>query len=336
MLFRSAAVKGLALMVECWGANGDGQLGDGTTTNRSTPVTVSGLSFGIGASGIPVIPSVSAGFAHTCAAVGDALVGVGVQCWGNNAEGQLGDGTTVSSNVPVSVTGLGSTASTAAIIRVASGAAHSCALSLSGAVRCWGNNNAGQLGNGTTTSSPSAVAVTGLSSGVKAIAAGNSHSCAVTSVGGVKCWGDNTSGELGDGTTTNRSSPVDVVGLASGVVSVTAGAADTCALLEAGGVKCWGNNAAGQLGDATTTDRSTPVIPSGFSPAPPGAPKITAATAGNGTVSVSFTPSGDDRGAAPTSFRVDCGSLDGGTPGSATGIASPIAVGGLTNGRSYL
>jgi hypothetical protein len=234
--------------VRCWGFNGSGQLGDGTATNRLTPVNVVGLSSGVVA--------IAAGNDHTCARTS----GGGVKCWGSNGSGQLGDGTTTYRLTPVNVVGLSS-----GVIAIATGGWHTCALTSSGGVRCWGFNLFGQLGDGTTTSRSTPVNVVGLSSGVAAIAAGELHTCARTTTGGVRCWGDNSSGQLGDGTTTDRSIPVNVVGLSSGVAAIAAGSYHTCALISGGGVRCWGNNWYGQLGDGTTTNRLTPVDVVGLS-----------------------------------------------------------------------
>ena len=144
------------------------------------------------------------------------------------------------------------------ITAIAAGGSHTCALTAAGGVKCWGDNSNGQLGDGTTDHRLIPVDVVGLGSGVSAIAAGGDYTCAVTGAGGVKCWGDNFYGQLGDGTTFDRWTPVDVAGLSSGVSAIAAGGRHSCALSGAGQVKCWGNNIVGQLGDGTTTNRSAP------------------------------------------------------------------------------
>jgi len=194
-------------------------------------------------------PEKPAGSEHTCA----VLVAGGAKCWGANFSGQLGDGTNVNRNTPVTVSGVAGRVSV-----IASGSEHTCALSTGGAAVCWGANFSGQLGDGTNLNRNTPVNVSGLSSGVSAIAAGSEHTCAVT-VGGVKCWGANFSGQLGDGTNVNRRTPVSVSGIAGGVSEILAGSSHTCALSTSGAMVCWGANFSGQLGDGTNLNRSTPI-----------------------------------------------------------------------------
>ncbi len=228
-------------LVECWGPNSSGQLGNGTTSNSALPVTVLELTDAT---------SISAGGAHTCAITSAG----GVKCWGRNWYGQLGNGTTTDSATPVDVSGLDS-----GVVAVVAGGSHSCALTSGGAIKCWGENRFVQLGDGTSTDRSTPVDVSGMSSDVVAISASNDHTCALVTNGGIKCWGSNTRGQLGDGTLISRSKPVDVVGLTSGVAAVSSGGQHTCALTTGGGVKCWGRNFEDQLGDGSGTDQNTPV-----------------------------------------------------------------------------
>ncbi|MBO9665134.1 hypothetical protein [Dokdonella sp.] len=211
----------------CWGWNSFGELGDGTTSPRSTASAVTGI-------GSP-LTAVATGVAHSCA----ITQGNAVWCWGFGAFGQLGDGYRENRAAPVATMRLDGNAAELAL-----GYVHSCALTLDGEVRCWGNNEVGQLGVGNDIEGRSSpLPVIELGPGVKAIAAGAYHSCAITAAGGVKCWGQNASGELGDGTTTNRNKPVDVQGLGTDVVAISAHAQQTCALTRSRAVRCWGNGA---------------------------------------------------------------------------------------------
>ena len=239
--------------VKCWGYNFYGQLGDGTRISRPDPQFVPGLESGVEA--------VSAAGQSTCA----VTTAGGVKCWGTNRFGELGDGTHTDRLSPVDVVGLSS-----GVIAVAASYFHTCALMNTGAVKCWGSNASGELGIGTFGGDRTTpVDVLGLS-GVAAIAGGDDdglaeQTCALTGGGGVKCWGSNVYGQLGDGTTTSRSTPVDVSGLTSGVASISAGGGVSCAVTVAGEAKCWGLNEHGQLGDGTTTSRSIPVTVAGSS-----------------------------------------------------------------------
>jgi alpha-tubulin suppressor-like RCC1 family protein len=143
-------------------------------------------------------------------------------------------------------------------------------------VRCWGLNQFGQLGNGTNTDSLTPVNVTGLTSGVAAVFAGDAQTCALTTSGGLKCWGNNANGQLGNGTTTNSNTPVDVTGLTSGVTAVATGDNHTCAALSTGTIRCWGWGTSGQLGQGAITSSLAPVTVTGT----PAATTVTTMSAG--------------------------------------------------------
>lgn len=198
---------------------------------------------------------IAAGGLHTCLLTAAG----GVKCWGGNNRGQLGDGSFSASSAPINTATIvgGATA-------IAAGGSHTCALATGGGVKCWGYNNNGQLGNNSLATSGTPVDVVGLTSGIAAIDAGFEHTCALTTTGGVKCWGANATGALGDNSTTRQLVPVDVNGLGSGVVAISAGVDHTCAITTSNGIKCWGNNDQGQIGDGTQNMRLVPTDVSGL------------------------------------------------------------------------
>ena len=339
--------------VKCWGSNRHGRLGDGSTIDRPTPVTVSGYATGVS--------DVAAGGAHTCA----VTAGGAAQCWGSNAtsalgsfgsdsatprqvtnltsgalrlnaglfgtcavtnagaalcwgfagntggpssapqpvsgfssategvsvanrggcalttgggvrcfgDGRYGLGDGVTTNfvtTPVQVTGLASGALAIesggddAFPSIDASSSFHCASLLTGGVRCWGSNGDGQLGDGTNVNRASPVTVLGLTGSVRALSVGGLHACALTEAGKLYCWGSNTHGQLGNGQVSRAVRPTAVVGFASAVNVLSAGASQTCALTASGGAKCWGDNAFGQLGDGTTTPRTTPADVAGI------------------------------------------------------------------------
>jgi alpha-tubulin suppressor-like RCC1 family protein len=233
--------------VWAFGRNLNGQLGDGSTTNRPSPVHVSGLSG---------VAAIAAGGSHSLALTASGAV----MSWGLNTQGQLGDGSTAQKTSPVAVTGLGGSV----IVAIAAGASHSVALTSTGTVFAWGQNTAGQLGQGSTSPSSSStpVQVPGLT-GVMAIAAHSDHTLAVKSDGAVVAWGNNWNGQTGDGTNVNpRSSPVAMLGPA-GITRIAAGENFSLALktsgLATGTLWSTGYNNYGQLGDGTIDSRNTPL-----------------------------------------------------------------------------
>jgi len=227
----------------CWGNNGDGRLGDGTTNLGLAPVLVQG--------GI-TFATISVGDAHTCGldASGQAY------CWGNNSYGQLGDSTKVGKTSPTAVHQPAGVTFT----QVVSGARHTCGLTSGGQAYCWGYNGDGQLGIGTALQSliPAAVSQGGVT--YTSIYTEYQHTCALDSSGQAYCWGYNFYGQLGDNSTTTRKTPV-AVQQSGGLtfVSLTTGSTHTCGLTSAGQEYCWGSNANGQLGTSNLTSSLTAV-----------------------------------------------------------------------------
>jgi alpha-tubulin suppressor-like RCC1 family protein len=236
----------------CWGYTGTGQIGDGTTNTpgdelqRPNPVAVvGGLHF----------LQVSAGFDHTCGVTTDNRV----YCWGSNARGQMGNGTFLGGSTPVAVVGA------RRFRQVSAGYVHTCAVSLFDVAFCWGNNDNGRLGDGTRTEHLWPVRVHGALR-FRRVVAGGFHTCGVTTGSRAYCWGRNEHGQLGDGTITTRLKPVAVGGGLS-FRQVSVGAARiglkwqsvTCGLTTDSKAYCWGDNLHGQLGDGSTTQRTTPV-----------------------------------------------------------------------------
>lgn len=229
--------------IKCWGANSMGQLGDGTNSDKLTPVSVSSISDAA---------QISTGGEHTCAKLSTGYL----KCWGNNSSGQLGNGGTTPSPTPTSVSTLSSVTS------IATGGFHTCAIDSAGDVWCWGSNVYGQLGLGDTTTRSSPTQVPGLSN-VTALALGRFHSCAKLSDGSLSCWGSNSSGALGDNTVTNRLSPV-AISFSSELESLALGENFSCAKSTETNnpLTCWGANNYSQT--ALNTASSVPTVVPGL------------------------------------------------------------------------
>ena len=208
--------------IKCWGWNDFRQLGDGTTTQQTTPVVVSGIS---------TATSLALGYMHSCA----LLTGGAIKCWGRNNYGQLGNGTTTQPTIPVDVSVI-TTATSLALY-----SSHSCALLTGGGIKCWGRNNFGQLGNsGTNTDSTTPVDVSGITTATS-IALGEEHSCAVLTSGAVKCWGRNAYSQLGNEQlgTLRSTTPVVVDGIpCDASAAPTNGGAGDCTNSLASGSTC--------------------------------------------------------------------------------------------------
>ena len=351
----------------CWGVNDHGELGDGNTAGTTEPVAVDTS----GALAGKTLTQISAGQQHACAldTAGKAY------CWGLNIYGALGDGTTTDSSIPVAVDTSGVLAGKM-LTNLAGGETSTCALDASGAAYCWGDNDLGELGDGTTANSTVPVTVdlpgktlTSITGSVSArtfcaldssgsaycwgfrnsdvpvpvgtdgalagktltqISTSGFHTCALDSTGTAYCWGDNYYGELGDGTTASSTLPVavDTTGALAGKVLTQIGTGGyfwTCAADSTGAVYCWGDNSQDALGDGTSIASSDVPVQAGPSP-----PTSVAAVPGNRSAVVSW--------AAPA--------MPGGSVTGYTAFASPggelcitattsCTIAGLTNQTTY-
>jgi alpha-tubulin suppressor-like RCC1 family protein len=326
-----------------WGGNGSGELGDGTTTQRPTPVKASGVSG---------VTAIAAGDNHTLAVLSNGTV----LAWGYNQYGQLGDNTTTTRTTAVQVSGLSGVVAVAAaqdysvalksdgtvwewgytrlnapshvplqiagvgnVIAIATGTYHTIALKADGTVWGWGYNYYGQLGNGSS-SDPGVPWQTSSLTGVVAIAAGGYHSMALKSDGTVRGWGYNYYGEVGDGTTTTRYVPTAPSPPLTGVTAIGAGDFHSLAVGAAGSVYTWGRNSEGQLGDGSYTERHQPVQV-------PGVTGASSATAGFGH-SVVVGPAGGIRTWGDDYYDQlgDTAKASRNTPGPITCPSPPTAV----------
>jgi alpha-tubulin suppressor-like RCC1 family protein len=333
----SACALSAAGAAYCWGIGTNGQLGNNSTTSSSVPVAVSAGAVPSGAT-LTQISGKSSTFCVLSSA-GAAY------CWGSGTSGALGNGSTpATQTTPVAVTATGALAGLT-LTAISAGYPDTCALASTGAAYCWGENSTGGLGNGTTTESNSPVAVTtsGVLSGVTLIqittnsgtASTNDYSCALSTAGAAYCWGNDTSGQLGNNSTTATTTAVAVPtsGVLSGVAlfQIDADTSHTCAEDTTGVFYCWGDNTSGDLGNNSTTQSNVAVIVQGIVP---GAPTGVTATPGDTTATISWT--------APTSFGT--GTLTGytatataasGTFTCSTTGALTCVITGLTDGTTY-
>lgn len=259
--------------VRCWGYGNSGRLG----YNAGANVAVSPATSIINTGDVPVggtVEQISAGLGHTCA----VLTGGAVRCWGVGTTGELGYNNTsnvgdapassimIAGDVPVGM----------AVKQIAAGRLSTCALLVNGAVRCWGSNGSGQLGYNNTATVGNAPASSIINAGdvpiggtVTQIVMGDFHTCALLTSGSVRCWGDNGPGQLGYNNTTNvgNSAAASIINagdvpLGGRAVRISAGQGFTCAILTTGGVRCWGGNANGELGQNHTSNIGTSVVTS--------------------------------------------------------------------------
>ena len=301
---------------KCWGRNDSGQIGNGITGTAFTPGQVTGLNPG-------TTKAIATGGKHACAITSTDTV----KCWGLNEHGQLGATAPTTCGTPalpcakspVAVPGLTN------VVALALGGQHSCALTASGGMKCWGSNGAGAVGNNSNADALAPVDVSGLTSGVTAIAAGGGTTCAINTANALFCWGLNTQGQVGDGTTTNRLIPTAVPGASAIIASISVGRLHACLRTTSGATKCWGENANGQLGDDSRIDLYGPFVPD--------PPQSVVATRGNQSATVTFAAPRDNGGFPISSYTIKS------SPLTTTKVVTPatltVLFDNLTNGQPY-
>jgi alpha-tubulin suppressor-like RCC1 family protein len=322
----------------CWGYDGEGDLGNGGTTNSGVPVAVS--------QGSVLYSDVAAGVDHGC-----ALTPAGAAyCWGFNQYGELGiSGNTTEQNSPQAVTTSGTPLSGVSLTEIAAGNYFTCALSSAGAGYCWGYNIDGQLGNNATSTSAQTTAVAMYTSGALSgvtltqITAGQYHACALSTAGAGYCWGQDNAGQLGNGTP-NSNSSVAVAVTTSGVLAgatltqISSSWQHTCGMDNSYTMDCWGLNGNGQLGNNSVTSSSVPVTVVSLAP---GEPVGVVAVPAAASMTVYFTGPSDDGYGTLTNYTATAtpGGGDGApASGSCTtsGAATSCTITGLTNGGVYM
>ena len=250
-------------ILKCLGHNNFGQLGDGSTDNKSTPTPV---NLGENRSA----RALTLGNHHTCAILDDHTL----KCWGSNSHGQLGDPDLAAMSLTPTPISLGTDRRAHAIT---AGEFHTCAILDDRSLKCWGLNGYGQLGDSSNSNKNTPTPVDlGSNRKAYAIASGNNHTCAILDDHSLKCWGYNTFGQLGDGSTDNKNTPVAInLGEGRSARAIISKDNHTCAILDDHTLKCWGKNSHSQLGDGNTNDLSTPTA------VPLGDSKVFAASVGS-------------------------------------------------------
>ena len=242
----------------CWGRNHRGQLGNNSTADSSKPVAVNMTGVLAG----KTIKQISSGAYHTCVVASDD----NAYCWGENMKGQLGNNSTANSSVPVKVDTSGALAGKT-IKQISTGHYHTCAVASDDKIYCWGENNNGELGNGSTVDSrvPVAVNMTGVLAGktIKQMSVGTYNTCVIASDDKVYCWGSNAYGQVGNNSLTDSTVPVAVnaTGVLAGktIKQISVGHHRACVIASDDKMYCWGNNMGGALGNGSTADSHIPV-----------------------------------------------------------------------------